>query len=111
MTLNDYQVAADRTSGDLSPWDKVRNGCYGLNGEAGECIDILKKVEFQGHTFDPEKMLDELGDVLWYVAQAATGLGVTLQEVAEHNIAKLKARYPEGFDPERSIHRPEYVKG
>jgi len=111
MTLNDYQVAADRTSGNLSPWDKVRNGCYGLNGEAGECIDILKKVEFQGHTFDPEKMLDELGDVLWYVAQAATGLGVTLQEVAEHNIAKLKARYPEGFDPERSIHRPEYVKG
>lgn len=111
MTLNDYQVAADRTSGNLSPWDKVRNGCYGLNGEAGECIDILKKVEFQGHTFDPEKMLDELGDVLWYVAQAATGLGVSLQEVAEHNIAKLKARYPEGFDPERSIHRPEYVKG
>ena len=111
MTLNDYQVAADRTSGNLSPGDKVRNGCYGLNGEAGECIDILKKVEFQGHTFDPEKMLDELGDVLWYVAQAATGLGVTLQEVAEHNIAKLKARYPEGFDPERSIHRPEYVKG
>jgi len=111
MTMNEYQVAADRTSGNLSPWDKVRNGCYGLNGEAGECIDILKKVEFQGHTFDPEKMLDELGDVLWYVAQAATGLGVTLQEVAEHNIAKLKARYPEGFDPERSIHRPEYVKG
>lgn len=108
MTMNEYQVAADRTSGNLSPWDKVRNGCYGLNGEAGECIDILKKVEFQGHTFDPEKMLDELGDVLWYVAQAATGLGVSLQEVAEHNIAKLKARYPEGFDPERSIHRPEY---
>jgi len=108
MTMNEYQVAADRTSGNLSPWDKVRNGCYGLNGEAGECIDILKKVEFQGHTFDPEKMLDELGDVLWYVAQAATGLGVTLQEVAEHNIAKLKTRYPEGFDPERSIHRPEY---
>lgn len=38
MTLNDYQKAAERTSGDLTSWDKVRNGCYGLNGEAGECI-------------------------------------------------------------------------
>lgn len=77
MTLNDYQKAAERTSGDLTSWDKVRNGCYGLNGEAGECIDILKKTEFQGHDFDPMKMVDELGDVLWYVAQLATGLGVT----------------------------------
>lgn len=49
MTLNDYQKAAERTSGDLTSWDKVRNGCYGLNGEAGECIDILKKTEFQGN--------------------------------------------------------------
>ena len=39
MTLNEYQKAAERTSGNLSPWDKIRNGCYGLNGEAGECID------------------------------------------------------------------------
>ena len=40
MTLNDYQKAAERTSGNLTSWDKVRNGCYGLNGEAGECIDL-----------------------------------------------------------------------
>lgn len=44
MTLNDYQKAAERTSGNLTSWDKIRNGCYGLNGEAGECIDILKVV-------------------------------------------------------------------
>ena len=108
MTLNDYQKAAERTSGNLTSWDKVRNGCYGLNGEAGECIDILKKTEFQGHAFDPMKMVDELGDVLWYVAQLATGLGVTLEYVAQHNVDKLKKRYPEGFDPDRSVHRPEY---
>ena len=39
MTLNDYQKAAERTSGNLTSWDKIRNGCYGLNGEAGECIN------------------------------------------------------------------------
>ena len=111
MTLNDYQKAADRTSGDLCPWDKIRNGCYGLNGEAGECIDILKKVEFQGHTFDPNRLIDELGDVLWYVAQTATGLGVSLADVAQHNIDKLRERYPDGFEPERSVHRPEYEEG
>lgn len=111
MTLNDYQKAAERTSGNLTSWDKVRNGCYGLNGEAGECIDILKKTEFQGHDFDPMKMVDELGDVLWYVAQLATGLGVTLEYVAQHNVDKLLTRYPDGFDSEKSIHRKEYENG
>ena len=107
MTLNDYQKAADRTSGDLCPWDKIRNGCYGLNGEAGECIDILKKVEFQGHTFDPNRLIDELGDVLWYVAVWAC----PLQMWPSTNIDKLRERYPDGFDPERSVHRPEYEEG
>lgn len=105
MTLSEYQKAADRTSGDLSSWDKVRNGCYGLNGEAGECIDILKKVEFQGHEFDRNRLIDELGDVLWYVAQTATGLEISLEDVAQYNIDKLRKRYPDGFDPERSVHR------
>lgn len=105
MTLSEYQKAADRTSGDLSSWDKVRNGCYGLNGEAGECIDILKKVEFQGHEFDRNRLIDELGDVLWYVAQTATGLEISLEDVARYNIDKLRKRYPDGFDPERSVHR------
>lgn len=110
MTLNEYQVIANSTSGQLDPWNRIREGCYGLNGEAGECIDILKKVEFQGHAFDPVKLVDELGDVLWYIAQTATGLNITLEDVAQHNVEKLKKRYPNGFDVERSIHRPEYEK-
>ncbi len=108
MTLNEYQMIANSTSGQLDPWNRIREGCYGLNGEAGECIDILKKVEFQGHAFDPVKLVDELGDVLWYIAQTATGLNITLEDVAQHNVEKLKKRYPNGFDVERSIHRPEY---
>ena len=105
MTMNEYQAAAQLTSGDLTAFDKVRNGCYGLNGEAGECIDLLKKHEFQGHPFDTAKMLDELGDVLWYVAEAASGLGVPLETVALYNIAKLQDRYPDGFSSEKSINR------
>ena len=111
MTLNDYQKAAERTSGNLTSWDKIRNGCYGMNGEAGECIEILKKVEFQGHEFDPNRLIDELGDVMWYVAQTATGLGITLEDVAHGNIKKLEKRYPQEFTAEQSIHRSEYEEG
>jgi NTP pyrophosphatase (non-canonical NTP hydrolase) len=79
----------------------------GLNGEAGECIDLLKKHLFQGHKLDKDKLTEELGDVLWYCAELACGLSVTLEEVAQRNIEKLKKRYPEGFDAERSINREE----
>ena len=106
MTLNEYQELAQRTSGDGH--DRVLNGCMGMCGESGECMDILKKHMMQGHAFDREKLIDELGDVFWYVAEAATGLGVTLDEVAQHNIDKLRKRYPDGFDVEHSVHREKY---
>ena len=106
--LNAYQTLAQRTSSTSSDSDKIENGCLGLAGESGEVCDILKKYLFQGHELDREAILDELGDVLWYVVEVATGLGVTLEDVATHNIAKLKARYPDGFSTDRSVHRPEY---
>ena len=107
MTLNEYQKLAQRTSGTLSYEDKLLNGVMGLNGEAGECIDVLKKHLFQGHGLDTEKLIDELGDVLWYIAQTAAGLGVDMEEIAQHNVTKLRARYPKGFEAERSINREE----
>lgn len=106
MTINDYQSLAQRTSNkSLSDYDKIRNGCYGLCGESGECIDLLKKHEFQGHELNEEKLIDELGDVLWYIAQTASGLGIGMDDIAQRNIAKLRARYPEGFDIQKSINR------
>lgn len=79
----------------------------GMCGEAGECSDLFKKHRFQGHELDCEKQAEEVGDVLWYIAETASGLGLSLEEIATRNIAKLRARYPEGFDPERSIHRDQ----
>lgn len=102
-SFNEYQKLAQRTS--PTGHDRVLNGVMGLNGEAGECIDIVKKHYFQGHELNKLKLLDELGDVLWYIAETATGLGVEMNEIAEHNIAKLRARYPQGFSAERSINR------
>jgi NTP pyrophosphatase (non-canonical NTP hydrolase) len=77
----------------------------GLNGEAGEAIDILKKHLFQGHELDTEHMAKELGDVAWYLAVSANAIGYDLETIMQMNVDKLKARYPYGFDAEHSLHR------
>ena len=77
----------------------------GLCGESGEAIDLVKKHLFQGHELDREAMATELGDIAWYLAEAATALELDLDDILETNIAKLRRRYPEGFSAERSINR------
>ena len=108
MDFNEYQRLAQRTSSKkVDRLDRILNGLMGLNGEAGECIDILKKYFYQGHELDKEKLIDELGDVLWYIAETCEGIGVTMEEIAKRNIEKLRKRYPHGFETERSINRNE----
>lgn len=106
MTPNEYQAAALRTANkDLSQMEQLQNGVMGLTGEAGECADLLKKHLFQGHKLDKDHLAKELGDVAWYLSVSANALGYELEEVFQMNIDKLKARYPEGFDPDLSVHR------
>lgn len=107
MTLNEYQQAAQRTASTNTPSAKIENGILGLCGETGEVADLLKKYLFQGHELCREKMIKECGDVIWYAAELAAGLGMTLEEVCRINLSKLRRRYPDGFDPERSRHREE----
>lgn len=87
--------------------NRLLNGLMGLNGEAGEAIDILKKHMFQGHELDREHLAKELGDVAWYLAVSADALGYTLEQVLQMNIDKLRARYPDGFEADRSLNRKE----
>lgn len=105
MTGNEYQKAALRTANKTDPESLVLNGVMGLNGEAGECIDMMKKHIFQGHPLDKDHMAKELGDCLWYVAITAEGLGYGLDEIMRMNVDKLMARYPEGFSTEKSLNR------
>lgn len=107
MNFKEYQKLAQRTSNTKLKSDKLLNGLMGLNGEAGECIDVLKKYYFQGHELDKDKIIDELGDVLWYIGEICQGLGIAMEDVAIHNIEKLKKRYPNGFEKERSLHRKD----
>ncbi len=108
MTVNEYQKLAMTTlNPELDKKDVLINGVMGLCGESGEAIDIVKKWLAQGHDLDRAKLAKELGDIAWYLAETATALDLQLEDVFAANIEKLKKRYPEGFDSERSIHRTE----
>ena len=111
INFNQYQkVACDLISEDGRK-DMVLNGVLGLAGESGECCDIVKKNRFQGHELNKEHLIEELGDVMWYIAETASGLGVTLEEVAQYNLDKLHKRYHGNhFNKEDSIHRNEEKK-
>ena len=106
MTINEYQELAMRTvNPDLDKKEMLINSVMGLCGESGEAIDIVKKWYAHGHELDREHFIKELGDIAWYLAEAATAVGVNLEDVLEANIEKLKKRYPEGFEINRSIDR------
>ena len=107
LTMNDYQRMARRTAGDKRKSDKMEEALFGLAGEVGELCDHYKKYMHQGHDLDYDKMAEEAGDVMWYLAEIADALGVTLEDIARRNIDKLRKRYPNGFDPERSRNRGE----
>ena len=108
MTINEYQKLAMTTlNPELSQKDVLINGVMGLCGESGEAIDIVKKWLAQGHELDREKLSKELGDICWYLAETATALDLSLEDIMTANIEKLRLRYPEGFDSNRSIHRED----
>lgn len=108
MTINEYQRDALRTANlELNDLQTLTNGLMGLCGESGEALDILKKHLFQGHELDEAHIAKELGDVAWYLAVSASALGYPLETILQMNIDKLKARYPDGFDSEKSLHRKD----
>ena len=103
MQVNEYQTLAMTTlNPELSKRDVLINSVMGLCGESGEAIDIVKKWMAHGHELDKEHLAKELGDIAWYLAEAATALDMNLEEILAANIEKLKKRYPEGFSCERS---------
>jgi NTP pyrophosphatase (non-canonical NTP hydrolase) len=106
LTPNEYQQAALRTASNTrDTYKMLQEGLMGLNGEAGECIDILKKYLFQGHGLDRDHLAEELGDVAWYLAVTAHAIGWSFEDILKKNIEKLNKRYPDGFDAERSVNR------
>jgi NTP pyrophosphatase (non-canonical NTP hydrolase) len=127
--LNDYQAFVKSTTSEESlkylAFEKrvkslwleegvnvplLLTAAIGAGSESGEFEEIVKKIVFQGKEYNEDTrfhMKRELGDILWYVANAATALGYSLDEIVDGNIAKLEARYPDGFEVYRSENRTE----
>ena len=111
MTGSEYQNLAMRTSvfkndANHIPQDELIHAVCGLASEAGECTGLVQKI-YQGHELDNDHLKKELGDALWFIAEACDYLGCTMDEIMDMNINKLKARYPQGFEAERSLYRQE----
>ena len=97
----DFVALADRLvelDGDGANIERLFTAGVGINAEGGEFLEIIKKMVFQGKPWNDankEHLIIELGDLLWYVAQATQALGVSFEEVIERNVKKLESRYPE----------------
>lgn len=107
MTGNEYQELAARTiDRRLTHLGQEHHALYGLCGEIGELQSLYQK-NYQGHTFDLGHAKKEVGDILWFVAEYCTAMRWNLEDVMAENIEKLKKRYPNGFEPARSINRED----
>ena len=107
MRANEYQQLAARTiNHDFNNQVIEEHALFGMAGEIGEIHSLYQKV-YQGHLFDEEHAKKEVGDLLWFIAEYCTAMGWTLEEVMEQNIQKLKARYPKGFEYDKSLNREE----
>lgn len=105
MTITEYQGLARRTQNTaLTPDYRLEHATWGLAAEVGEVLGLFQKTR-QGHQLDREKVIDEVGDTLWFVAEMCDCIGVSMEEVAARNIEKLRKRFPDGFSSERSINR------
>lgn len=107
MDFKAYQTAAARTiRKDMLDWEIESHALHGMVAEIGELHGIYQKV-YQMHPAQDEHLKKELGDLLWFIAEYCTARGWELGEIAQMNIDKLLARYPEGFDADKSLHRKE----
>lgn len=107
MTGNEYQKLASRTiRQDMTKTEQEYHALHGMVGEIGELHSIYQK-RYQGHADTDEHRMKEIGDLLWFVAEYCTACDWSLDEIMQMNIDKLKARFPEGFSTEKSLHRAE----
>jgi NTP pyrophosphatase (non-canonical NTP hydrolase) len=108
LAFSDRMVELDEKGANIQ---RLLTAGVGINAEGGEFLEIIKKMIFQGKPFNEDNrhhMIIELGDIMWYVAQACMALGVTIDEVIAGNVTKLEKRYPGGsFDPYYSENRSE----
>lgn len=98
MTFDDYETAAVRTTNlKLTDTERLMDAASGLSEEAGEILSVVRKHVYQNRSIDKSKLEIELGDALWCLAITARTAGLSLEQIASTNVAKLRDRFPEGY--------------
>lgn len=114
MTPNDYQALAERTQCPQPPaidrlaasqQTPLLHAVIGISGEAGELAGAVEGWLWYGKGLDVENVKEELGDLLWYVAEACNALGLSMESVMEANIRKLRTRYPDRYTDSAAANR------
>lgn len=107
MEIKEFQNLSTRTMNQ----NGAENNCIlGMIGEMGEVVDLYKKVTYQGHPYNKEKLVEEIGDVLFYIANYATVNDIDLSDCLKRNVDKLRKRFPNGFSEEDSLKRVDTIK-
>jgi NTP pyrophosphatase (non-canonical NTP hydrolase) len=109
MDTAEYTKEVRRTCSVQDQKELLILTAFGIAGEAGEVVDTVKKVLYHAHELDVSNLSKEVGDLLWYMTLLCETVGLTLDDVMQKNVEKLRKRYPDGFDPQRSQTRQEYV--
>lgn len=105
MKVNEYQKLAARTINLDLPNDELeKHALFGMVGEIGEIHSMYQKL-YQGHRLNDNHLRKEIGDLLWFISEFCTACEWELEDIMQLNIDKLKNRYPEGFDSDKSLHR------
>ena len=108
LSLSDRLVQLDEKGANI---ERLLTAGVGLNAEAGEFLEIVKKMIFQGKPWSEDNrqhLIIELGDIIWYAANACMALGISFEDVVARNVQKLEKRYPGGqFDVYYSENRED----
>lgn len=112
MTGNEYQRLAARTADKrLDMIRMTQHALHGISAEVGEVASLYQHAIQEKGEVSAAKLVEELGDLIWFIAELATVNNIPMDYILEHNIDKLVARYPDGFDEQRSIHRHDVEGG
>lgn len=111
MTPNQYQERAARTINKSNNiLEQRQHALFGMASEVGEIHGIFQK-HYQGHSINYTELKQEIGDLLWFVAEFCTASGWDMEYIMQMNLDKIERRYPDGFEEKRSVERPEYIQG
>lgn len=108
MNTQEYELHAMRTAKDMGTMQlNMIHAAMGLSGESGEFTDAIKKYAVYGKPLDVHNCVEELGDIMWFVALACKTLNITMSEVMYHNVQKLQLRYPDKYSDVAAISRAD----